>query len=98
MCVVACSSKYGSGVGTEATVAESTILQSGIDIEYIDSSVRPGDNFYGYVNGKWIEQNPVPEDRSDYDAFDVLGDAAQEDVRRIIEDAAKTSRPVGSDE
>ena len=55
---------------------QSKPLVSGIDVNNMDTSVRPGDDFFRYVNGQWLDANPIPDDRSAFDAFAVLRDAA----------------------
>ena len=37
-------------------------LKSGIYVEYMDTSVRPGDDFFSYVNGTWIAETEIPAD------------------------------------
>ena len=54
-------------------------LISGVDVDNMDPNVRPGEDFFRYVNGTWLNENPIPEDRSSFDAFAVLRDAAQEE-------------------
>ncbi len=62
--------------------------RSGIDRTNLDPSVRPQDDFFRYANGGWLSTTQIPADRSRFGSFDVLGDAAERDVRAIIEDAA----------
>lgn len=73
-------------------------LDSGIDTEYMDSGVRPGDDFFMFVNGKWIKDTEIPADRASYGGFSLLAEEAQENVRAIIEESASGDFPVGSDE
>jgi predicted metalloendopeptidase len=70
----------------------------GIAMEYVDESVDPGDNFFEYVNGKWLEQTEIPADRSSYGSFNILRDESQADVRAIIEEAASQEAELGSNE
>ncbi len=63
----------------------------------MDPAVHPGDDFYNYVNGKWIEHNPVPPDKSMYSEFNVVDDRTKERVRMLVEQAANnTSAKAGS--
>ena len=79
---------------TEAPAAQ----VSGIDLSAMDTSVRPGDDFFAYVNGKWVERTEMPADRSRYGTFDELRDESQEAVKAIIEESANGDFPKGSDE
>ncbi len=85
--VIACTS---SGVKTE--------LHSGIILGNMDTTVSPGDDFMAYVNGKWIKNTAIPSDKSGYGAAYMLDDKAQEEVKAIIENAAKTGGKDGSEE
>jgi putative endopeptidase len=60
------------------------------DIQNIDSSVRPGDDFFVYANGNWLKNNPIPADKNARDAFDELFEKNRHDIKEIIEEAAAT--------
>ena len=82
------------------TVAEAEVkpLGSGLVLENMDTSVKPGDDFFMYMNGTWIEQTEIPADKASYGGFRILRDDAQEDVKAIIEEAASGDFAKGSDE
>ena len=72
----------------------------GIALENIDMSVKPGDDFFRYVNGNWLKTTEIPADRSRYGGFSILRDLSDEQVKAIIEMAAQassTNSPDGSD-
>ena len=73
-------------------------LKSGIVLENMDPSVRPGDDFFTYVNGKWISETEIPADKASYGGFAILADEAQEDVKAIIELSADGEFAKGTDE
>ncbi|HEY6867052.1 MAG TPA: M13 family metallopeptidase [Candidatus Eisenbacteria bacterium] len=60
-----------------------------IDPANIDTSVRPGDDFFRYANGKWLETHPIPPDESRWGAFSELIEHNQEVLHDILEAAAK---------
>ena len=62
---------------------------SGIDPDGFDHSVRPQDDLFLHVNGRWIQRTEIPADKSNYGSFNALIDAAQANIRTIIEDAAR---------
>ncbi|WP_462318514.1 M13 family metallopeptidase [Marinilabilia sp.] len=64
--------------------------------ENMDTTVSPGENFYMYANGGWIENHPLPDDKSRYGAFDMLAEENREKVRTIIEEAAEMEAKDGS--
>ena len=83
---------------TEPMADEAPGLKSGIDLEGMDTSVRPGDDFFAYVNGKWVAETDMPSDKSRYGTFDILRDESQENVKAIIEMSATGDFAKGSDE
>ena len=87
-----------SACGQEPATEASSSLRSGIDTTYINPAIRPGDDFYAYLNGRWVEEFTLPADKSNYGTFTMLRDKSQEDVKAIIEMAATGDFPQGSDE
>ncbi len=58
--------------------------------------IRPQDDLFGHVNGRWLDETEIPADRSAWGSFTVLADAAEEHVRQIIEELARGSHEPGS--
>ena len=69
-------------------------LFSGIDPDGFDHSVRPQDDLYQHVNGRWLLSTQIPDDKSNYGSFTALDDAARENIRTIIEESAKSPADV----
>ena len=65
---------------------------SGLDPSSFDPSVRPQDDLFRYVNGRWIAAAVIPGDKASYGAFAELSDRAEIDVREIIETIATSGR------
>ncbi|CAN5115733.1 hypothetical protein BH11ACT5_BH11ACT5_01740 [soil metagenome] len=61
-----------------------TPLTSGIDQGELDSSIRPQDDLFRHVNGKWIERTEIPSDKARYGSFYLLAEEAEKAVRDII--------------
>ncbi len=57
---------------------------SGIDLAELDPAIRPQDDLFRHVNGKWIARTEVPADKARYGSFAVLAENAEEAVRDII--------------
>lgn len=71
---------------------------SGLELNYIDRSVRPQDDLYGYTSGIWLKDAELPSDRARYGSFDELRDKAELQVRTIIEElASRKDLTPGSD-
>ncbi len=84
---------------TSALKTKKTALVSGIEKANFDTSVRPQDNFYLYVNGGWLKSHEIPADKTSIGSFYDLRDKADSDVKAIIEELAATPNlQPGSDE
>ena len=94
MALTAC----GQQEAPSTTPAEPKSLVSGIAMENMNTSIRPGDDFFMYVNGKWIEETEIPADKASYGGFGILRDEAEEDVKAIIEASATGDFAKGTDE
>jgi putative endopeptidase len=84
--------------GGEPPAPPAAELGSGISLENMDTTIAPGDDFFSYVNGRWLAETEIPADKSSHGGFGILRDQAQEHVREIIEAAAAGGFPEGSDE
>ena len=73
------------------------VLGSGIELGNMDTSVRPQDNFYRFVNGTWLQETEIPADRARWGSFDELREQSQEHVLEIILDLAEEEHEFGSD-
>lgn len=71
---------------------------SGIDTQYIDSSVRPQDDFFTHLNGKWLKTTEIPSDKASWGTFMKLRDDVTPKIKTIIEAAqADKSAKAGSE-
>ncbi|MCD6639116.1 MAG: peptidase M13 [Nocardioides sp.] len=55
----------------------------------MDPDIRPQDDLFGHVNGRWLDEAEIPADKSGWGAFIALADAAEQDVREIITELAE---------
>lgn len=87
------------GAGEQQVADASADLgEWGVDLEAMDTSADPGDDFYEYVNGEWLETTEIPADKTNYGSFTALADEAEQQVREIIQDASATDAAPGSAE
>ena len=68
----------------------------GIDLTAMDTSVKPGDDFYRYVNGRWVSSFTMPADKARYGVFDALRDKSENDVRTLLEELEANPPASGS--
>jgi endothelin-converting enzyme/putative endopeptidase len=65
-----------------------SISRSGIHPEDMDPTCKPCNDFWRYVNGGWLDKNPIPAHLSSWGPFSMLNEANQERTRTILEAAA----------
>ncbi len=56
--------------------------------EGMDTDIRPQDDLFGHVNGRWLVETEIPSDRSSWGPFVQLADVCEQQVRDIITDLA----------
>jgi predicted metalloendopeptidase len=69
---------------------------SGVQTQYIDDTVRPQDDMYRHLNGKWLDTFEIPADKGSYGAFTHIDDETQEQLRTIVESLGKSGADAGS--
>jgi len=77
----------GSGITTAQTT---TVKQEkpGINLQYMDKSVTPGNDFFRYVNGKWVDNTEIPGNKTRWGSFDELRERTNNDALAILKEAA----------
>lgn len=59
----------------------------GINLEYMDRTVKPSDNFFRFVNGTWLDNTEIPADRTRWGSFDELREKTDKDMMIILNEA-----------
>lgn len=72
-------------------------LTSGIDTSAFDPAVRAQDDFYGHINGKWMQSTQIPSSKASWGTYLQLRETAQEQVRTILDEAVRNPGPAGSE-
>ncbi len=70
----------------------------GINLDLMDKSVKPGDDFFRYVNGSWFDKTEIPADRTRWGSFDELRQNTDRDALAILKDAASKKLDPKSDQ
>ena len=68
-------------------MTDTNALSSGIATDELDPAIRPQDDLFRHVNGKWIDRTEIPSDKARYGSFYVLAEEAEKAVRDIIVEA-----------
>ncbi len=64
----------------------------GINLEFMDKSVKPGDDFFRYVNGTWVDKTEIPSDRVRWGSFDELRQNTDRDALAILKEAVANKK------
>lgn len=87
LCLVGCKSKQN---------VEEPTLSSGINLENLDTTVSPVEDFYQFACGGWMKNNPLKDEYSRYGSFDVLAENNQVQLKELITNAASSQNKNGS--
>ena len=93
LATTACTSSGPSGTGT--TAAAGTGI--GVDLDGLNKSVKPGDDFDEYASGGWRSKTEIPADRSSVGSFLEVFNKAEGNNAAIIDAAVKTNAAAGTD-
>jgi len=85
--IIGCKSKFCKKTG-EVKSQKNT----GLIIANMDTSVNPKNDFYNYVNGNWMQNTKIPEDRTSWGGFGVLRKSTDYDVLSILDKAKKSKK------
>ena len=78
-----------------ADLAPTAQLRSGVQLEALDRSTDPRDDFYQFVNGGWLDTTEIPEIYSGYTVYHVVRESVEVALRDIVERAAAEGGPQG---
>jgi predicted metalloendopeptidase len=79
-----------------AAVAASAVPRSGIDIEYVNPSIRPQDDLYRHLNGKWLDDFQIPADKGRYVSFTEVDDRTQDQLHSIVDELSSRLDAAGA--
>ena len=70
----------------------------GVQTQYLDPAVKPGDDFDGYVNGKWLKTFEIPADRTTFGSFVLLDDLSEQRVHAMLDKMGASNPAPGTAE
>ena len=94
--LVACAKQPEKPAQATAAAAKPVFGSFGVDLAAMDKSVRPGDDFYEYVNGKWLETAQIPPDKSYYGTVTTVFEKTEANLHAIVDELAAGKPEPGS--
>jgi len=61
--------------------------RSGLELDAFSADIRPQDDLFRHVNGTWIDETEIPDDKARWGSFHFLAEQAEKDVRAIVEES-----------
>src|SRR4051794_16544451 len=69
-----------------------------LDKTGIDSTVRPQDDFFNYVNGGWVKRTEIPASEASWGAAAILYQNTQQNIKNLLDSCTKLNAAKGSNE
>ena len=89
----------GGGAGASDSTVAPHFGTWGFDTAGMDASVKPGDDFNRYVNGKAVDAIVIPNDRSRFGSFDILRELSDNRLHALVlKEAGRTDLKPGTDD
>jgi len=93
-----CTTTKTAEVETAPAAVEITpIKEEGLNLSYMDSTVRPQDDFFSYVNGNWMKTATIPSDKSSWGSFNALREDVDNASLEILNKILTDNFPAGSE-
>ena len=67
-----------------------------VDVAGIDRSVKPGDNFFRYVNGRWYDTARIADDQSGVGSYSFMNIPQKLLLQKILDSVSKAKNTMGS--
>ena len=92
LCIAVTGLQFSSCKNKTETVSTA----KGLLIQFIDTSLKPGDNFFMYANGKWYDTASIAPSESRAGARLEMDYIAKAHIKDILEEAAASKSATGS--
>lgn len=77
---------------TAAKAQNTTTKEPGVNVSYMNTKISPGEDFFRYVNGTWLDKTEIPNDRTTWGSFNELIKKTDKDAMAILKEASKNPK------
>jgi putative endopeptidase len=95
---IVCRTIAGLALLASPLAAQRARAIPGLDATAMDTTVRPGDDFYRYANGAWDRRTQIPPEAASFSSFSIAAKQADANVTEIVHRAAAANAALGTDE
>lgn len=81
-----------SATSAQVKMPKSSNSKPGINLGAMDNNVKPGDDFFKFVNGTWLLKTEIPADKTRWGSFDELRQNTDKDALAILNAASRNSK------
>lgn len=78
------------------TMTTNALAYKPIDVNNFNNAIKPGDDFYNYVNGNWLKKNPIPPSETSWSSFKEIRERNINNLKVILDEASASNAPAGS--
>lgn len=83
------SSKKITNIAISLLISSTTFATGPLNLDWIDKTINPQEDFFTYANGNWIKKNPIPEDYPSWSAFSVVEEKNRNKIHKMLVKASK---------
>ncbi|WP_345870504.1 M13 family metallopeptidase [Shewanella algae] len=96
--LAACQSQDTASTKVPSVASRQGEANIGISLAAMDTSIKPGDDFYNYANGQWMRDTKIPADRASTGSFLVAFESTEQHKAELIAELVAKPHAAGSDE
>lgn len=83
---------------SKSETSEDQPVREFVDVNGIDTDIKPGDNFFMHVNGRWYDTATIADDQVGVGSYSFLNIPQRQLLENILEEVSAETHPVGSNE
>lgn len=84
-------------MASAATTLHAQTDYQAIELDHMDQTIKPQDDFYNFVNGTWMKNSEIPSDKSRWGSFDMLRENTDENTLKLLTSILSENSEKGSD-